>query len=626
MKGRAIAWSALALAACATLSLGLWVLDRDGRAEAVENAFELTRARVAVADARVSGALGEVSQVLRSVEDYLRVLDLPQRLRQEDQLFVASRAADQEITREMIVVSSAGEIIGHSGMAVPPVINVSDRDYFRAFADRRPERGLFVGRPITSRTTGQSVIPVARGIYTEAGFFAGVVAAAVKPVDLLRVLPAAGPANGTAVLLREDGIVLAREPFNDDYVGRDASQAPLFTRYLPAAPEGSFATVSPLDQRERLVSYEHDPQWGTVTLVSVGRPDVLATHDDMTGAYLMIGGMGNALLVLLFAMVYRQTTRRRRAVEALLESRAALARLNEELEARVVERTLDLQHSEARSRAFMDAAHDAVIVTDQDDNILEFNPAAMRVFGYSDWQVARLRFGDLVPDYDPDRPEDAVARHADGRLFPAECWAGELAGDAEAGSMVFIIRDISRRKRAEAKLVELATTDGLTGALNRRAFMERATEAHALARRHGRPFSIAMIDADHFKAINDTHGHEAGDAVLKALVTAIAGELRETDGLGRLGGEEFAAMLPETDHAGAAVVAERIRLAVAETHVPYEGIVLSMTVSVGLATTDAGTGETLEGILKRADDALYAAKTKGRDRVVTAEPPRQTVV
>lgn len=618
MKGRGIAWTALAVSACAVLSLGLWSLDRDGRAEAIENAYQLTEARVAVADARVSGALGEVTQVLRSVEDYVRVRGLPQTLSAADQLFVASRAADQDITREMIVVSATGSIIGHSGLVVPPVIDVSDRDYFQYFADGHPDQDLYIGRPITSRTTGQAVIPVARGLYTEAGFFAGVIAAAVRPEDLLTVLPETAEADGTAVLVREDGVVLAREPSNDEYLGRNASSAQLFTEYLPRAESGSFATVSPLDRRERLVSYRHAPETGTVTLVSVGRKAVLATHDDMRAAYITMGLVGNAVLLLLFTMVYRQATRRRRAVHALVESRTELARLNEELEARVLERTLDLQHSEARSRAFMDAAHDAVIVIDQDDNILEFNPAATRIFGYGEYEVTRLRFPDLVPQYDPEQPEEAVGRRKDGVRFPAECWAGELASAAEVGSMVFIIRDISRRKHAEARLVEMATTDGLTGALNRRAFMQRAVDQYTLARRHGREVSILMIDADRFKAVNDTYGHDAGDAVLKGLVQAIQDVLRETDSLGRLGGEEFAALLPETDAEGARVVAERVRSVVEETRVRHGGRDLAFTVSIGVASGGGDSKETLEGVLKHADDALYAAKHGGRNRVVVS--------
>lgn len=184
---------------------------------------------------------------------------------------------------------------------------------------------------------------------------------------------------------------------------------------------------------------------------------------------------------------------------------------------------------------------------------------------------------------------------------------------------VYIIRDISRRKAAEAKLVELATRDGLTGALNRRAFMERAAERHTLARRYGRGFSVLMIDADHFKAVNDTHGHDAGDAVLKALVASIQAMLRETDIMGRMGGEEFAAALPETDAEGARVVAERVREAVAETRITHGAATLAFTVSIGVATCTGDCAETMDTLLKQADQALYAAKQAGRNRVVLAD-------
>lgn len=407
MRARTTIWTGLALAACATLSLVLWKLDKDGREEAIESAFRLTEARVAVADARVSGAMGEVSQVLRSVEDYLRIRSLPQSLDDDDHLFLASRAADQAITTEVVVVSADGAIIGHSDLSKPPVIDVSDRDYFQALSTLANSRDLYIGRPVTSRTSGATVIPVARALYTEAGIFAGVVAAAVDPDDLLQVLPPTGDTVGTAVLAREDGIVLAREPANEQYLGSDTSSAPLFTTHIPASPRGSYVSISPLDNHHRLISYRHDADLGTVTLVTADRYAVLAPQATMRAAYVGIGVVGSGLILLLFTMLYRQTTRRQRAVDALVESRAELARLNEQLEARVLERTMDLQHSEARSRAFLEAAHDAVIVIDQDDRILEFNPAATRVFGYTAAEVERLTFSDLVPVYDPDAPEDA---------------------------------------------------------------------------------------------------------------------------------------------------------------------------------------------------------------------------
>jgi diguanylate cyclase (GGDEF)-like protein len=167
------------------------------------------------------------------------------------------------------------------------------------------------------------------------------------------------------------------------------------------------------------------------------------------------------------------------------------------------------------------------------------------------------------------------------------------------------------------RLRELATIDGLTGTLNRRAFMRFADAELAVARRYGRQLSILMLDADHFKKVNDTHGHDAGDAVLRALSATCRTALRDVDLLGRLGGEEFAVALPETPRGAAIAVADRVRMALAALEVPTGAKVLTFTVSIGVASLSEPT-DTIERLLTAADKALYAAKQAGRNRVVAA--------
>ena len=130
------------------------------------------------------------------------------------------------------------------------------------------------------------------------------------------------------------------------------------------------------------------------------------------------------------------------------------------------------------------------------------------------------------------------------------------------------------------------------------------------ARRHERPLTIAIVDIDHFKSVNDTHGHAAGDRVLAAVAGSLREQLRAEDQLGRLGGEEFLVLLPDTDSAAAGHVAEKLRAEVAAAPTP-----VPVTVSIGVAGWD---GETPEDLLHRADEALYAAKQAGRDRVLAA--------
>lgn len=164
-------------------------------------------------------------------------------------------------------------------------------------------------------------------------------------------------------------------------------------------------------------------------------------------------------------------------------------------------------------------------------------------------------------------------------------------------------------------LKKLAGEDSLTGAANRRNFTERLDLEMALASHHGGPLSLLMIDLDHFKRINDTFGHAAGDTVLKEVCKRVNHKIRRNDLLGRLGGEEFAVLLPQTDETGALSLASNLLRSVSETE--FDGVGL-VTASMGLGQWEPG--EPASALFERVDAALYAAKHGGRNRVVRAKP------
>lgn len=178
-------------------------------------------------------------------------------------------------------------------------------------------------------------------------------------------------------------------------------------------------------------------------------------------------------------------------------------------------------------------------------------------------------------------------------------------------------RDLEALEHAQAELYRRATTDELTSLFNRRHFFERGAEEMRRARRYRRPMSLVYFDLDHFKRINDGYGHHAGDQVLQAVSAACRSQLRNVDIPGRLGGEEFAVILPETPKHQASRVAERLRRAIAEIEVPSETAILRVTASFGLAHL-SGQEDDLESVLIRADKAVYQAKAEGRGRVVIA--------
>lgn len=179
--------------------------------------------------------------------------------------------------------------------------------------------------------------------------------------------------------------------------------------------------------------------------------------------------------------------------------------------------------------------------------------------------------------------------------------------------------DISTHKALETQLRELATRDALSGLLNRRAFLERSTALFDHCRRHGQPCAVLMIDIDHFKHINDRHGHQTGDVAIRACAEAIGHALRDADLLGRLGGEEFAALLPHATADSATVVAERIRSAMAQMSLASpQGQPLTFTISIGVAEM-APHHSGIEPLLVDADQALYRAKATGRNKVLAYE-------
>ena len=217
---------------------------------------------------------------------------------------------------------------------------------------------------------------------------------------------------------------------------------------------------------------------------------------------------------------------------------------------------------------------------------------------------------------DVDDALDGMTRGAHGMLV-------DPVADAE---LVSAVRSAARTSDLQAELrsrhvalERLAFTDSLSGIPNRR-FVDRQLQALiSSARRHGRPLSIALVDIDRFKPINDAHGHAVGDSVIACVAERMRARLRTEDYLGRFGGEEFLALLPDTDADAAAAVAEDLRATVGEEPIETEAGLLRVTVSVGWAQWD---DESAHELVARADAALYEAKESGRDRVTGAEEVR----
>jgi diguanylate cyclase (GGDEF)-like protein/PAS domain S-box-containing protein len=218
---------------------------------------------------------------------------------------------------------------------------------------------------------------------------------------------------------------------------------------------------------------------------------------------------------------------------------------------------------------------------------------------------------------------DVPIQLGDGRWLRARIWPGK-----DGGSLV-VISDVTAQREAERKLAELnrglealARIDSLTGLGNRRTFEEALDGEFKRSARSGAPLSLLLLDVDNFKALNDTYGHQAGDACLRAIAGAVGVAMRRPGDLAaRYGGEELVAILPETDAEGAQSRAEAVLGAVRDLAIPHAGNRSGVvTVSIGVATRAGRGGDRAEDLVHRADDALYAAKAAGRDRVEASRP------
>ncbi|HXG42878.1 MAG TPA: EAL domain-containing protein [Dehalococcoidia bacterium] len=218
----------------------------------------------------------------------------------------------------------------------------------------------------------------------------------------------------------------------------------------------------------------------------------------------------------------------------------------------------------------------------------------------------------------PPAPYELEVRTRDGRVIPIEVHINPVRQGGRVVGLIGVSRDISERRRFQQQLAQMARTDPLTGVLNRRAFMEEVEREIVHARREGKPCALLFIDLDGFKEVNDQLGHRAGDQLLRTVVERVRQSVHQPDVVGRLGGDEFGVLLPETDGRGAAAVASRI-LDTLECPVLLFGQAVPAVASIGVALFPDHANDA-EELLARADVAMYKAKAEGGRRAVVYEP------
>jgi diguanylate cyclase (GGDEF)-like protein len=290
-------------------------------------------------------------------------------------------------------------------------------------------------------------------------------------------------------------------------------------------------------------------------------------------------------------------------------------------------------------RNALDNMSEGVLLFDADLKADFLNKKARQYFGVTLEQIAaRPSYGELIAN-SPQDGEHGVAPEKLAEFFAERVEAVRSANpairDAETpdgrrirvhctvtpgGGRMMTYCDVTDLIRNAELLEKLATIDSMTGLYNRRHFLTLAETEWSRFQRYQRPLSILMIDIDHFKSVNDRYGHAVGDQAIISVATACQQGKRDSDVVGRLGGEEFAILLPETGSARAAVVAERIRESVAGHLLSAHDAQFKLTISVGTAAATASMSGT-DALLRAADHALYQAKNEGRNRVTHWSPP-----
>ena len=529
------------------------------------------------------------------------------------QTYLPTRKSSDRI-RGIFVYDETGRWLATTEAVDFSGLNNSDREYFRQHR-ASPDRGTLIGRPVKSRSGGQWIITASRRIDHPDGSFAGVALLTIDAGYFTKFYERfdVGP-NGSASLLNNAGIMLARSRDESGaFVGRDLSNAPLFRDRDHRPDAAIYYFKSPLDGVQRLSYYQRSDRYPLMVLASKSQDDVLAPwrHAATARAIFVLG------LVLLIAVIGFYLVR-----QLLLRQRIAQV----------------LVAKEANFRLLAEQSSDMVTRIGLDNRLLYVSPSCARITGWSAEELLDTSaLAGIHPD-DMERVEQAIAALKNGEAEEArfvyrqrhrdkgEIWAEAalhvtLAADSgKIDGVVAVMRDMTEQKDLQDKLASLATTDGLTGLANRRAFDDRLVEEWARARRDGTQLSLLLIDVDHFKKFNDHYGHLSGDGCLRALGRILSANARRpADLAARYGGEEFAVLLPNTGPDGCAEVGEGIRqalrdLAMLHAQNPPSRLV---TVSMGAAAiVPSQTTVDCSALVAAADRALYAAKDSGRDRLV----------
>ncbi|WP_035053231.1 sensor domain-containing diguanylate cyclase [Andreprevotia chitinilytica] len=563
---------------------------------------------------------GQLSSALRETDLVLH--DLAQQLHDTD--FTRTDAGDERTKAlQAMLVDKLGLIrqadnialVGpdgsmmHRALETPTGSSLIDRDYFSMIRNNPFQERVFSRLIVTNKAQKQGIV-IGRRFDKANGEFAGLIAASLTTNYFDHLLGTLDLGPHGAVLLIDDSLgLITSYPKNAGKL-QFTPDADMVKRLASGVVTGTQVLQTRDADATRLTSYQLVTGTPFLVVVSASSEDYLGHWRNATVYYLIGGGLLLAMALLMTYFFWR----------------------SHRLARNLVQKEIKLNASEARFRQMIETTPVAIVLARLPDYFITYinqraaelfdmpqaTALSMRAFElYLDridflGQLEQLRAGQTV------RGSEIRLQRFNGDAF----WATaslSIVTTTEGSTIVLGLVDITERKRLEEELKRRATTDSLSGLFNRAHFMETANQELGRAQRYRRPLSLLMVDIDFFKRINDTYGHDVGDKAIQALARICKATLRDVDLVARMGGEEFAALLPETNLIDAVSVAERLRIAIeAHSITTDEGQEVRFTSSIGV--TELREDDPLvDDLLKRADKALYYSKHHGRNQVSVAE-------
>lgn len=611
-------WTVLLLALLALGSVLTASLAAE-RASLTAREQERLLSQARVVDRLVEQQLGALNSVLNDLREYSEGREGAQEMNHRLKTLVDALTGVRTLavfdSKGFVKASSRPELIGADS---------SGRDYFKAVRDNPDPKRLFLSPPFRT-SLGVYTMTLAKMITGPGGGFGGIVLATLDPMffDPLLASVLYSP-DMWAMLVHGGGTVFLVEPHLEDTSGKNlATPGSYFSKHMDSGlPSNVFKGRVMLTGEDRMLAVRTISPDG----LRMDHPLVLGISRDIDSAmanWRARAMQQGALFALAAAVSVASLTyvqRRQRSQTAQLD-RASRA----------------LEERERFIRTLTDNIPGMVGYWNKDLHCGYANKAYLEWFGRTQEQMEGISIMELLGErlFRKNEPYIRAALRGEPQMFERTLTKADgstgytlarYIPDADGGGVrgfFVLVTDVTALKTTqmelEGKVAELdilATTDPLTGIANRRHFLRRAEEEHERSKRYGHSMVFMMLDIDHFKSINDRFGHDAGDEVLKSLASLLRQTLRATDIVGRLGGEEFGAILVEASLEDARATAERLRELVKNTAVPTVSGVVSCTVSIGLSVCRKGDCS-IEGGMKRADSALYDAKQTGRDKVST---------